>query len=454
LFFLALTLWILDRDRRAPSPLVWILVALTAVWVNFHGGFVALLACIVLLALGSGIEARFKKDQALFRRYSLLSVACAAASLMNPYGIRLHVHIAKYLTSDWIRQAVDEFQSPKFRSENLLQFEALMFTALVIAGVLLMKKRIADVLPVLVWAHLALSSVRHVPIFVIVAAPFVASELTRVWDDWTQAASPRSALGILGTVARDLSGGFRRNSLWAPALAAAAIWLTPASKWPQDFPELKFPVDLTRQHAERLAVARVFTSDEWGDYLIYRGWPRQKVFIDGRSDFYGPKIGKEFLRLAHGLPDWEKILNQYDFDLALIPRDWPLATLLQRQPGWRLVAHDSQALLFERSPSFAGLINRAVTADRSRGDPEDEGQQSGFTPSFIASPSGDNSGLENTSGREESRKLADSVRAGPGRVRSSHGFCGRAVAEVAELDPGADKVAAVESNIVRGTHGP
>ena len=54
-----------------------------------------------------------------------------AASLVNPYGIGLHRHVASYLSSDWIRNAVEEFQSPKFRSEALLHFEILLFAALI-----------------------------------------------------------------------------------------------------------------------------------------------------------------------------------------------------------------------------------------------------------------------------------------------------------------------------------
>lgn len=356
LLLLPLALWILERDRRAPGAAVWSLVPLTALWVNLHGGFVALLACVALVAAGHGIEGWLNKsdgrcDRGLLRRYCLMLLACAAASLVNPYGIRLHLHIARYLRSDWIRDAVDEFQSPKFRSENVLQFELLLLTALLLAGVALARRRVAGVLPVLFWAHLALGSARHVPLFALVAAPFVAEELSRYWDTWTRASSTKSVVAVLGAVARDLSGSFRRTSVWAPGLALSLVLLCPASKWPRDFPEAKFPVALVQDHANYLAGARVFTSDEWGDYLIYRGWPTQKVFIDGRTDFYGPIIGKEYLRLAHGHPDWQHILKKYDFAAALVPKDWPLAALLKRHTDWRQKAEDAGAVLFERSSS-------------------------------------------------------------------------------------------------------
>jgi hypothetical protein len=376
LLLLAISLWLLDRDRRTCGKAVWCLVPLTALWVNLHGGFLALMASVGLLAAGCGIEAWLDQDRrqvhwSSFCRYCGLLTACGAASLVNPYGIRLHLHMVQYLRSDWIRTAVDEFQSPKFRSENLLHFELLLLTGLLVAGALLARRRVSDALPILVWAHLSLSSVRHVPIFAIVSAPLVASGLSRIWDAWTATRSPKSVVGILGAVARDLSGGFRRNSIWAPALALAVVGLSSASKWPRDFPELKFPVAMVRNHSERLASARVFTSDEWADYLIYCGWPRQKVFIDGRSDFYGPAIGKQYLQLANGLPDWERILNQYNFELVLIPPDWPLAALLKRHPGWRLAEEDSRAVLFEFSSLVPGpgLMRQQTSSDRPAGGP-------------------------------------------------------------------------------------
>ena len=48
----------------------------------------------------------------------------------------------------------------------------------------------------------------------------------------------------------------------------------------------------------------VLTTDQWADYLIYLH-PQQKVFVDGRSDFYGPEIGNQFLQVMGGQPGWE-----------------------------------------------------------------------------------------------------------------------------------------------------
>ena len=49
------------------------------------------------------------------RRYAALLLGCSLASLVNPYGIQLHVHIFEYLRADWIKNLVQEFQAPTFR---------------------------------------------------------------------------------------------------------------------------------------------------------------------------------------------------------------------------------------------------------------------------------------------------------------------------------------------------
>jgi hypothetical protein len=64
------------------------------------------------------------------------------------------------------------------------------------------------------------------------------------------------------------------------------------------FPERVFPVLAVERNLQRLAPAaampRVLTSDQWADYLIYRLYPQQRVFFDGRSDFFDPAIGSDY----------------------------------------------------------------------------------------------------------------------------------------------------------------
>jgi hypothetical protein len=70
------------------------------------------------------------------------------------------------------------------------------------------------------------------------------------------------------------------------------------------------------------------------------------VFFDGRSDFYGEKLGQEYLHLLQGSYDWQSILRRHRFDVALLPVEWPLASLLKLDPAWKVVKDDGKAVLF------------------------------------------------------------------------------------------------------------
>jgi hypothetical protein len=373
---LALSMWLLARDRRRPDRAIWLLAPATAIWVNLHGGFLALIACLGLTAAGYGLQWLFSRgsgDLFFLRRYSLLTGLCSLATLVNPYGYRLHMHLVGYLRSSFVMDAVQEFQSPSFRGERMFQFEVLLFTGLAMAGVLLTKKRFVETLLILFWAQASLASVRHVPIFAIVAAPILIGQLTEFWNDWARYKPRKSIAGILRDLGSEFAAKSLRATIWAPVIVLAfAMSMSSSSAkddtWPDDFPKAIFPVALVNRYSARLCpvtgqMPRIFTSDQWGDYLTYRFYPRIRIFIDGRSDLFGAALGKEYVKLSGGNYEWEQLLESYGIEIAIIPVGWPLAELLKRSPSWRLVKDDGLGILFEhRTPV---LMESLVSAERS-----------------------------------------------------------------------------------------
>jgi hypothetical protein len=230
----------------------------------------------------------------------------------------------------------------------MLQFEGLLFLGLVAASAFVRRRRFVEALWIVYFAHSALQSVRHVTIYVIVAGPLVASEVSTWWSSLCAGRPRASILTILDQFSGDLARGFRRTSLWAGALVVALVLMNAPFRWPTDFVEEKFPIKIINQHAAHLSTKRVFTSDQWGAYLIYRFYPQQKVFIDGRSDFYGPELGKEYLDLLQGAWQWETVLAKYRFEMVLAPMEWPLNSLLKQKHNWKVVADDGKTVLFER----------------------------------------------------------------------------------------------------------
>ena len=382
---LAGALWLLEADRRRRTRAVWWLVPLTALWTNLHGGFLACIACLALVAAGyagkgltegPGTPGRFGD----MWRYSALAGLCSLATLLNPYGWRLHEHLFQYLRADWIRQVVDEFQSPRFRSESMLQFEILLFAGLALSARLARQRRFPEMLLILFWAHSSLVSARHVPLYVTVAAPVCAEEASRLWTQWSARFGRRSLAGALRDCLCDFSAASQHASIWVP-LTLMCLAGFPWS-WPQDFPGNKFPVEAFRRNAERITQTRgggrrILTSDQWGDYLIYRMYPHARVFVDGRSDFYGPAVGREYLDLVNAAHNWESIVDQYRFDMALLPFEWPLAQVLMRDRRWQVRYMDRQSVLLEhrdanrlnQKPDSAERIHGCYASESEAGSP-------------------------------------------------------------------------------------
>lgn len=65
-----------------------------------------------------------------------------------------------------------------------------------------------------------------------------------------------------------------------------------------EFDRNRFPVDAAGivPQLKRGRVIRLYSSWQWGGYLIYSIWPSISVFNDGRMDFYGPAFVEEGLR--------------------------------------------------------------------------------------------------------------------------------------------------------------
>jgi hypothetical protein len=371
---LAISLWILARDRKRPSPLIWLLAPITAVWVNLHGGFLALIVCLVLAAAGYGLQWLFSRsagDLFFLRRYAAVAAVCAFATLLNPYGWGLHLHIVEYLRSSFVMDTVQEFQSPSFRGEYMLQFEALLLGGIAISGILLAKKRFVEALLILFWAQAALTSVRHVPIFVIIATPLLVAQLSEAWNEWTLGKARNSIAGIFRDLGNEFSGKGLRLTIWGPiAVIALSVSMSTAKGdvWPTEFSKARFPIGLVSRYEALLTpvtgpMPRIFTSDQWGDYLTYRFYPRIRIFIDGRSDLFGATFGKEYLQIAQGGYEWESLLDRYRIDVAIVPVEWPLGELLKRSPRWRVVKDDGLGILFERRSLV--LMETQVSAESS-----------------------------------------------------------------------------------------
>lgn len=347
--------------KQNPAPL-WSLPLLTILWANLHGGFFVGIALICTYAIGTGAEELLLGSRqniwVRLRKYLLAGATCAMASLLNPYGYRLHIHVAEYLGTSFYRARITEFQSINFHSFTAAYFETLLVLAIAAAAWHLRSRRFTPALLLLSWSHLALFSARNIPIFAVVAVPGI-SVAVREWLD-----SETSSRRFKETL-RELEWGIHligeryqsKGRHLAPcfALLVLAVLLTHPDHGKvlqAEFDKSRFPVDaagfLWQQHW--VSPTRIYSSWQWGGYLIYRLWPSLTVFDDGRTDFYGPAFVNEGLRVWDADPDWSKILDRYQVNVALLPVDSALATVMREKDGdWKPIYQDHIAVLFAKA---------------------------------------------------------------------------------------------------------
>jgi hypothetical protein len=196
----------------------------------------------------------------------------------------------------------------------------------------------------------------------IVAAPAVAAaveEWIAFMPTWNVAAWVRSAAARFARVAGDTTetdriGRWHVVSAMAAVVFAALLYAHhPPQSFRAEFDPKSYPagaVDLLRRSPD----ARIFAHDQWGDYLIYRLYPRTKVFMDGRSDFYGPDFEQKYQEVLNVSYGWEKTLGRYDVDTILLPPSAPLAGALKESARWRVVYDDGVALVFRSAQKTGG----------------------------------------------------------------------------------------------------
>jgi hypothetical protein len=268
-----------------------------------------------------------------------------------------------------------------FHSPAAPYLEALLLAGALAAAWFVVKHR--DFVPLVLiagWAHLALFAARNIPLYAIVAAPFVAQAIYEMLcglEHGQVAAWLRRATAGFRTVAAEFGETDRHWRLYVPS-AAAAVVLALLVANPNATGKLKPEYDPERYPAKALSVlradpaARIFTDDEWGDYLLYNLYPGHKVFVDGRSDFYGQDFEQKYIEVMEVKYDWEKSLNRYNVNTIVLSTKSALAGAIKESSRWRTVYDDTVAIVFRAVPERA-VDSQQVSAGTSGGkyrDPE------------------------------------------------------------------------------------
>ena len=372
---------VLDRSetaeqRNAPRWLLWSFPASMLFWVNLHGGWLFGMALLSIYTLAAFAE-RFSSKDALSsiraahraRAMAVAWIASAVATLVNPFGWRLHAHIYHYLGNRYLMNGIDEFRSPDFHGWSERCFAAILMLVLIAFASHSARQRklpLSQLLVVLLSAYAGFYSSRNLPasamLLVLVAGPLLGESFRALaynpgaWP-WLRNGVSRIAMfsGRMGVQEIQL-----RAHLWpfVSVVFALAICLQGGQFGSRQlihaqFDPQKVPVKavnfLQQEFQGKPATEPVFSTDAWGGYLIYRMYPARNVVVDDRHDLYGSDRIREYVIMAHTEPGWLSVLDKWHVRTALLPTGSALANLLRELPqDWRITYEDSVAVVFEK----------------------------------------------------------------------------------------------------------
>ena len=355
-----------SRNRR-----LWWLPVLMLFWANLHGGFVVGFALLGLYLTSSAIHYFRSRDQAvrltLIRRMQQLGAVSAlslGASLVNPYGYALHVHIYRYLSSRWLMNHIDEFLSPNFHGVAQQCFVVILLITIVVLAVG-RKPTLSHVLVLLFVAYSGLFASRSLPVSSLLLTLVVAPLLTRAVSEGGTNAKLSSSLRAFFSRWKEFGARMGelefslRGHVWPVLVVLGGLVACShggqlgSYRWMEaKFDETRFPVKAVETVSQRGIHDPIFAPDAWGGYLIYRLYPQNKVFVDDRHDFYGEEFLKNYLKSVRLTPEWEVFLNDKKVNWVLLAVGSPLANMLEQTSQWTVAYRDGTAVLFERKQSL------------------------------------------------------------------------------------------------------
>jgi len=357
--FVLVFLDVIDRYERTQRNHLWVLPPLMLLWTNLHGSFFIGIIFLLTYTVVEGTQyflAAGENDPRKPLNYFLCATACGVVTFANPYGWHLHQHVISYLLDSKQLDSVNEFSSVNFHDPSMRFYELFIFLGLCAAFHAFKRGRWAQGAMVVLWTHLSLCIARNIPIYLFISAPIIASAI----DDVLANASRNPEVKWVRTSTdwlRNFGSEFSSFEMTAriPLISAVGVCIAAVlagvvpshSALAADFDPKIFPVKAIST-IEKYSDARIFTHDQWGDYLIYKLYPRYRVFVDGRSDFYGMAFASGWVNTIHGRYGWQADLSKYSINTVLARTEDPIASILKLAPMWIPVFDDGTAIVFRR----------------------------------------------------------------------------------------------------------
>lgn len=359
--FTALSLYILQRWRDTRSKIIFLLPLIQLVWVNTHIYF------ILGFALQGIYLLQVIKDKNLsgFKVLSGVISASFILSLVNPNGVQAILYplliFGNYGYSIQENQTIFFLESIGFSSSTFLWVKTSWVLVLISLYIGWVRKKITLISFLLTLMGLVLSylHVRSFPYLIFISLPAVLVHLqVERFNKFTKILTILAVIFIFIESMFYLSGDYYRLNFKgvSPGLGSKAQIESGA----------KFLV-------EKNLPQPIFNNFDIGSYISYVGFPRYKVFVDGRPEAY-PKefFTEEYIPIQYEYEKFKEYQKKYNFQTIIFSHTdqtpWAKSFLKQisKDKAWSMAYLDSFTVIFTKTSNIKDLNLKPIDPDTLR----------------------------------------------------------------------------------------
>jgi len=353
-----------EIDRSVSYALILIPVIHTF-WVNIHPSAplgllligISIMAGLVsfMVNLKTGTELAPETDSLTMRRMGTVLIASVFATLLNPYGIHGLIAPLKFAQESPFLRHITEWApipiSHFFRAQGEPgRFGLPLFIILGIAG-FIKNRRHADLFQIIVFiltAYMAVRSRRFIATFCLLAAPMAAIHLTPLIGGLIETrvryavAAGAFVLMFFALFKFDVIGNER--FIWGAGIHSG------------NYPDAAISFITSQPFKDNM-----YNEYDLGGALIWGLHPKRKVFIDGRSTFYGGDFYLNDLEFS-GRPTvkyWNELQERWNLNYAVLRVNSKnvIDTIRKSKGDWRTVFWDDDILILVKNiPEHERLI--------------------------------------------------------------------------------------------------
>lgn len=311
--FFGILLYLLKNSRYAFIPPLMLL------WANMHGGYILGVGMILLYIFTHAfrflIPSLNPMDRKSYKGLFIYGLAGIMTSFINPNTYKAFPVF--FETPDYMKIMIREYQSTIlfFRftlDKNIILYWFLLLLAVLMVFYRAIKKRfdITEIAMLSGLGYFSFTQLRYIPFLLIWAAPEISGFLSNI---------PRRAKTGFILIAILLS------SYTIKAKGEFDNIHNIKNFWTGSWVGAYYPETAVRLIKKTNLKGNIYNSYDWGGYLIWRLYPENKVFIDGRG--LHEYVFAQSMLIDHaeskpeimGMPFYKATLDGYGVSIIVMP---------------------------------------------------------------------------------------------------------------------------------------